>query len=211
MIYNLYIEIKGEFIMIYGYCRCSTNETKQDISRQERDLKALGVTEKKNIFKEYESGTKIHRVELERLLSLVKEGDTITSTEVSRITRSTKQLCEIIELAKERRLKLIFGNFIVDCTKELDPMTEGMLKMMGVFSEIERNMISQRVKSGVANARAKGKIVGRPTLTVKDVPQKVKDLYDIYANGTISKTDYAKMCNVSRPTLDKYLKTMIEP
>lgn len=196
--------------MIYGYCRCSTNETKQDISRQERDLKALGVTEKKNIFKEYESGTKIHRVELERLLYLVKEGDTIVATEVSRITRSTKQLCEIIELAKERRLKLVFGSFIVDCTKELDAMTEGMLKMMGVFSEIERNMISQRVKSGVANARAKGKIVGRPTLRFKDIPQKVQDKYELYKSGAMSKVDYAKVCNISRPTLDKYLRVMTE-
>lgn len=196
--------------MIFGYCRCSTNESKQDITRQERDLKALGVTDKKHIYKEYESGTKIHRVQLQRLLDIVAEGDTIVSTEVSRITRSTKQLCEIIEFAKNKHLKLIFGTFIVDCTKELDPMTEGMLKMMGVFSEIERNMISQRVKSGVANARAKGKVVGRPQLTLKKIPQKVKDLYDIYDNGTISKTDYAKMCNVSRPTLDKYLKVIKE-
>ena len=196
--------------MIFGYCRCSTNESKQDISRQERELKALGVNDKKNIYKEYESGTKINRIQLQRLLDIVGEGDTIVSTEVSRITRSTKQLCEIIEFAKNKHLKLVFGNFIVDCTKELDPMTEGMLKMMGVFSEIERNMISQRVKSGVANARAKGKIVGRPQLTIKKVPQKVKDLYDIYDNGTISKTDYAKMCNVSRPTLDKYLNIIKE-
>lgn len=196
--------------MIYGYCRCSTNETKQDITRQERDLKALGVTDKKNIYKEYESGTKVNRVELQRLLDIVQEGDTIVSTEVSRITRSTKQLCEIIELAKERHLKLIFGSFVVDCTKELDAMTEGMLKMMGVFSEIERNMISQRVKSGVANARAKGKVLGRPTLKIKEIPQKVIDMYDLYKSGSISKTDYAKMCNVSRPTLDKYIKVIVE-
>lgn len=195
---------------IYGYCRCSTNETKQDISRQERELKALGVVDKDNIYKEYESGTKLNRIELQRLLDAVQDGDTIVATEVSRITRSTKQLCEIVELAKERHLKLVLGSFVVDCTKELDPMTEGMLKMMGVFSELERNMISQRVKSGVANARAKGKIVGRPSLTLKDIPQKVKDMYDIYSIGTISKTDYAKMCNVSRPTLDKYLKIMVE-
>jgi DNA invertase Pin-like site-specific DNA recombinase len=196
--------------MIYGYCRCSTNESKQDISRQERDLKALGVTDNKYIYKEYESGTKINRVQLQRLLDIVNEGDSIVATEVSRITRSTKQLCEIIELAKNKHLKLVFGTFIVDCTKELDPMTEGMLKMMGVFSEIERNMISQRVKSGVANARAKGKIVGRPSITVKDIPQKVKDIYDMYSNGIVSKTDYAKMCDVSRPTLDKYLRIMKE-
>lgn len=195
---------------VYGYCRCSTNETKQDITRQTRDLKDLGVTDNKYIFKEYESGTKVNRVELQRLLNTVKEGDTIVATEVSRITRSTKQLCEIIEIAKDKHLKLILGSFVVDCTKELDPMTEGMLKMMGVFSELERNMISQRVKSGVANARAKGKIVGRPILTIKEVPQKVKDIYDLFKSGAISKTDYAKMCNVSRPTLDKYLKIIIE-
>ena len=195
---------------VYGYCRCSTNETKQDITRQERELKELGVIDKKNIFKEYESGTKINRVELNRLLKIVKEGDTITATEVSRITRSTKQLCEIIELAKNKHIKLILGNFIVDCTKALDPMTEGMLKMMGVFSELERNMISQRVKSGVANARAKGKIVGRPGITIKDIPQKVIDIYDLFTTGAISKTDYVKICNISRPTLDKYLKIIVE-
>ncbi len=195
---------------IYGYCRCSTNENKQDISRQERDLKALGVTNKKNIYKEYESGTKIKRAELEKLLEKVEEGDTIISTEVSRITRSTKQLCEIIEFAKNKHIKLILGTFVVDCTKELDPMTEGMLKMMGVFSELERNMISQRVKSGVANARAKGKIIGRPALTIETMPNKVKDMYELFNSGSISKTDYAKICNISRPTLDKYLNIIKE-
>ena len=194
---------------IYGYCRCSTNETKQDISRQTRELKVLGV-EIKNIFMEYESGTKLNRVELGRLLDTVNDGDTIIANEVSRITRSTKQLCEIIEFAKMKHLKLIFGTFVVDCTKELDAMTEGMLKMMGVFSEIERNMISQRVKSGVANARAKGKVVGRPALKIKDVPQKVIDTYGLFSAGAIGKTDFAKMCSISRPTLDKYLKVIIE-
>ncbi|NFE74683.1 recombinase family protein [Clostridium botulinum] len=195
---------------IYGYCRCSTNETKQDITRQIRDLKDLGVKEDKYIYKEYESGTKINRIELQKLLDIVQQGDTIIVTEVSRITRSTKQLCEIIEFAKNKHIKLILGTFIVDCTKELDPMTEGMLKMMGVFSELERNMISQRVKSGVANARAKGKIIGRPVLTIDDIPKKVKDLYTFFKDGNISKTDYAKMCNISRPTLDKYLKIIID-
>lgn len=195
---------------IYGYCRCSTNETKQDISRQIRDLKSLGVTNNKNIYKEYESGTKINRIELQKLLDKISEGDTIIATEASRITRSTKQLCEIIEFAKDKHIKLILGTFVVDCTKELDPMTEGMLKMMGVFSELERNMISQRVKSGVANARAKGKRIGRPSLTFKEIPDKVKDMYDLFKSGSISKTDYAKICNISRPTLDKYLKLIQE-
>lgn len=193
----------------YGYARCSTNETKQDIGRQIKDLQAMGV-ERDNIYLEYESGTKQHRIELERLLSVVESGDCIMATEVSRITRSTKQLCEIIETAKSKHLMLVFGTFVVDCTKELDAMTEGMLKMMGVFAEIERNMISQRVKSGIANARSKGKQVGRPHLKPSDVPAKVIKSYELYQNGSISKVDYARMCSISRPTLDKYLSIMAE-
>ena len=191
--------------MVYGYCRCSTNETKQDINRQVRELKALGVL-KENIFREYVSGAKQDRVELNRLLSLIKEGDTIIATEVSRITRSTKQLCSLLDLAKTKKLKLIFGSFIVDCTKELDPMTQGMLQMMGVFAELERNIISQRVKSGMANAKAKGKQIGRP-ITNK-VPKKIMDLNDLYVAGTITKKDYSIMSGVSRPTLDRYLKIL---
>lgn len=193
----------------YGYARCSTNETKQDIGRQIKDLQAMGL-ERGNIFLEYESGTKQHRVELQRLLDTVASGDCIIATEVSRITRSTKQLCDIIETAKQKHLMLVFGTFVVDCTKELDAMTEGMLKMMGVFAEIERNMISQRVKSGIANARSKGKRVGRPQLKLSDVPSKVIKSYELYQEGSISKVDYARMCGISRPTLDKYLRIMVE-
>ncbi len=71
---------------------------------------------------------------MNRLLEQVQNGDQIIATEVSRITRSTKQLCDILDLVQEKKLKLVLGGFIVDCTKgELDQMTEGMLKMMGVL------------------------------------------------------------------------------
>ena len=165
---------------IYGYARCSTDETKQQIDRQVRELKELGAT-KETIYLEYESGTKIARVELNRLLEKVKENDSIVATEVSRITRSTKQLCDILELAQDKKLKLILGTFIVDCTVgELDPMTEGMLKMMAVFAEMERNMISQRVKSGMRNAKAKGKKIGRKKITKDDIPMVFLKHYNKY-------------------------------
>ena len=155
--------------MKYGYSRCSTNELKQDIERQIRELMQQGV-ERENIYFEYASGLKEDRTEFNKLLEKVTAGDAIISTEVSRITRSTKQLCEIIEFAKSTKIKLVLGSFIVDCTNQLDPMTEGMLKMMGVFAELERNIISERVKSGVQNARAKGKRLGRPAITEDDIP-----------------------------------------
>ena len=195
--------------MIYGYCRCSTNETKQDINRQVRELKELGATDK-TIYKEYIKGTANVKVELNKLLAVIQEGDTIVATEVSRITRSTKQLCEIIEFAKEKHIKLIFGTFVVDCTKVLDPMTEGMLKMMGVFAELERNMISERVKSGMANAKAKGKEVGRPQLQVNTITSndKFMNAYKLYKSKNIKKIDIQRLTGLSRVTIDKYIKVL---
>ena len=191
--------------MIYGYARCSTNEQLQDINRQVRELKQQGATDT-TIYLEYESGTKINRAELQKLLSAVQTGDTILSTEVSRITRSTKQLCDIIEFAKERKIKLVLGNFVVDCTKELDPMTEGMLKMMGVFAELERNMISQRVKSGMENARAKGKKIGRPATTADNIPNIIYKHYPKYKKGELNKKELSRLCSLSYPTVYKYLQ-----
>ena len=191
--------------MIYGYARCSTNEKLQDINRQVRELKQQGATDT-TIYLEYESGTKVNRAELNKLLNIVKTGDTIVSTEVSRITRSTKQLCDIIELAKDKHIKLVLGNFVVDCSRELDPMTEGMLKMMGVFSELERNIISQRVKSGMDNAKAKGKAIGRPTTTADDIPTVFYKHYPKYKNGEITKKDFSRLCSLSYPTIYKYLE-----
>lgn len=191
--------------MIYGYARCSTNEKQQDIQRQIRELKQQGATEE-TIYFEYESGMKVDRIQLKRLLNTVKSGDTILATEVSRFTRSTKQLCDIIEFAKERHIKLVLGSFIVDCSKELDPMTEGMLKMMSVFSELERNMISQRVKSGMENARLKGKKIGRPMTTLDTIPNIFYKYYPVYKEGKINKKEFSRLSSLSYPTIYKYIQ-----
>ena len=194
--------------MIYGYARCSTDEVKQQIDRQVRELIELGAT-KETIYLEYESGTKTDRVELGKLLKVVKEGDTIVTTEVSRITRSTKQLCEIIELVQVKHLKLVIGAFVVDCSKgELDPMTEGMLKMMGVFAEMERNMISKRVKLGMENAKAKGKEVGRPKITEETISDDFMKYYKMYKEKKINKTELQLLTKLSRSTVHRYCKKL---
>lgn len=193
--------------MIYGYARCSTDETKQDINRQVRELKALGAKDE-TIYLEYQSGTKTDRVELNKVLSIINTGDTLLATEVSRITRSTSQLCSIVEMAKSKKIKLILGNFVVDCSSELDPMTEGMLKMMGVFAELERNMTVQRIRSGMANAKAKGKVIGRPSLTETQVPSTFYRYYHKYKSGEINKTELARLCNLARSSVYRYLEIL---
>ena len=69
--------------MVYGYCRCSTNESKQDINRQVNALKGAGAN---NIFFEYEHGDAAHKRELEKLIAATVPGDTIITMEVSRIS-----------------------------------------------------------------------------------------------------------------------------
>ena len=191
--------------MQYGYCRCSTNETKQEINRQVSELIKMGV-KKQNIYKEYISGTAECKTELNKILAIIDAGDTLCCTEVSRITRSTRQLCNLVEFAKNKKLKLVLGTFVLDCTEKLDPMAEGMLKMMGVFAELERNIISERVRSGMKYAKSKGKKIGRPKKT--DVPKKIKEYASLLETGKINKKDLAVLCGVSRPTLDKYLKML---
>lgn len=189
--------------MVYGYARCSTNEEMQDITRQIRELKEQGC---EKIFQEYESGTKADREQLNLLLSTIKQGDTLIALEVSRISRSTKQLLEIIELAKQVKFKLIVGSFVIDFTKdEQDPMMIGMLQMMGVFAEMERNIISNRVKSGLNNAKAKGTKLGRPGLTLENIPTLFYKHYPLYKSKKINATEFARMCNCSRTTLYKYI------
>lgn len=141
--------------MIYGYARCSTNESKQDIDRQVRELKQAGAEE---IFLEYEHGDTAIKQQLSSLLEQAREGDAVITLEVSRLARSTKQLCEIIEVIRSKHLRLVIvGSISVDCSNgQIDPMTNAFIQMSGVFAELELRIIRERVRSGMANAKGQG-------------------------------------------------------
>ena len=193
--------------MIYGYARCSTNESKQDINRQLRELKAEGAEE---VYFEYEHGDSEVKQKQLALFDAVKEGDTIITLEVPRLARSTKQLCEIIEIVREKKLKLIIkGSITVDCTLgRLDPMSNAFIQMSGVFAELELGMIRERVRSGMANAKAKGVTLGRPQMTKDDIPQIFYRHYPAYLRGEMNVSELARVCNISRTTVYKYIKVL---
>ena len=191
--------------MIYGYARCSTHEDKQDINRQIRELKAAGAEE---VIFEYEHGDAKVKQNLQMLLETVLEGDTVITLEVSRLSRSTRQLCEIIEVIREKHLRLVIvGSITIDCRNgELDCMSAAFLQMAGVFSEPELQMIRARVRSGVANAKAKGRKVGRPQTTKEDIPTVFFKHYPTFVSGKMNVSELARVCGLSRPTVYKYLK-----
>ena len=193
--------------MNYGYARCSTNETKQDIDRQVRELKEAGAEQ---IFLEYEHGDSAVKQELSSLLEQASEGDTIYTLEVSRLARSTKQLCEIIETVREKKIRLVIvGSITVDCSNgQIDPMTNAFIQMSGVFAELELRIIRERVRSGMANAKSKGVKLGRPHTTTDQIPQIFYRHYPSFKSGVLNLSEFARVCSLSRTTVYKYVKLL---
>ena len=193
--------------MTYGYARCSTNETKQDINRQVRELKTAGAD---ILFLEYEHGDSKIKSQQEAMFAQAQAGDTILTLEVPRLARSTQQLCEIIERVREKRLRLvIIGSITLDCRDgRADPMSEAFLQMAGVFSQLELAMIRERVRSGMANARAKGKQIGRPQTTKDSIPAIFLRHYPAYKSGQLNITELSRVCDLSRTTIYKYISIL---
>ena len=190
----------------YGYARCSLAEEKgQDINRQVRELKAAGAEE---IVLEREHGDAKVKQNLEMLLDAAAAGDTIITTEVSRLSRSTQQLCEIINVVKAKKLRLvILGSITVDCRNgQIDPMSQAFVQKSGIFAEPELSILRARVRSGMENAREKGKHIGRPQATKDDIPAVFYKHYPAYMAGKLNVSELARVCGLSRPTVYKYLK-----
>ena len=190
--------------MDYGYSRCSTNETRQDINRQVRELKQAGAEQ---IFVEYEHGDAKVKSQQQAMFAEAKAGDTIIVLEMSRLARSTQQLCEIIDLVREKHLRLVIvGSITLDCRNgQADPMSEAFLQMAGVFSQLELAMIRARVRSGMENARAKGRQIGRPQVSKEDIPATFLRHYPAYKGKQLNVSELARVCDISRTTAYKYI------
>ena len=85
-------------------------------------------------------------------------------------------------------------------------MSEAFMQMSAVFAELELSIILSRVKSGMANAKSKGKQIGRPHTTKDDIPAIFYKHYPAFMSGQMNVSELARICGLSRPTVYKYLK-----
>ena len=191
--------------MKYLYMSASTNETKQSLQRQEKFGRDNNIPES-NWFKEFASGTNNDRIELNRLLSMVKENDEIYAIDPSRVTRSLKFMMELLDLAKEKKIKLVMGDFALDCTGEISVFTQGQLMMLGLINEIQRLLIVSAVKEGLASSREKGIIGGRPRTTKENIPDIFNKYYPMYKSGQLNKVEFSKITGLSRSSIYKYIE-----
>ena len=190
---------------IYGYARCSLAEIKgQDLNRQILELKAAGAEE---IISEREHGDAKTKQALDLLLKNAESGSTLICCEVSRLSRSTQQLCEIINIIKEKHMRLvIIGSITVDCRNgQIDPMSQAFIQMSAVFAELELSILRARVRSGMENARLKGRRIGRKPTSKDDIPPIFYKHYPAFVAGKLNVSEFARLCGLSRPTIYKYV------
>lgn len=185
---------------LIGYARVSTEE--QNLDRQIDALRNAGVKER-FIFQEKITGTRKNRPELNRMLNELREGDVVIITDLTRISRSTKDLLDIVEQIKQRgaSIKSLKDTWL-DTTSQ-NPYNDFLLTVMGGLSQLERDLISQRTKEGLESAKARGRNGGRPSKQ-NEKGAVVKAL----AKDGMRIVDIVKETGLSRSTVNRILKNM---
>lgn len=184
--------------MLIGYVRVSTEG--QNLDRQIDALKAFGVDERV-IYQEKMTGTKKDRPELQRMLNGLREGDIVIITDLTRISRSTKDLLDIIEQIKSKGASIrSLKDTWLDTTSN-NPYNAFLLTVMSGLSQLERDLISQRTKEGLASAKARGRNGGRPS------KQNAKgDVVRALANSGMKIVDIVRETGLSRSTVNRILR-----
>jgi DNA invertase Pin-like site-specific DNA recombinase len=163
-----------------AYVRVSSES--QNTARQKKALKAAGCTA---FYEEKVSGATMERPELKRLLDELQEGDIVYVHEISRLSRSTKDLLEIIEQIKSKGagLKSVTETWL-DTSSE-NPMNEFLLTIFSGLVQFERSMIKQRQREGIEIAKKDGKFKGRKAELIEGGKEerRLQEIIKAYKDG----------------------------
>jgi DNA invertase Pin-like site-specific DNA recombinase len=148
----------------YGYVRVSTDD--QDLTLQVNALERYGVD---FIFSDKASGKSMKRVGLKRAVKVMRSGDILVVWKLDRLGRNLMGVLEMVESLKEAGIELVSITEQFDTTS---PMGKAFMQIAMVFAELERNMISERTKAGMAAGKAAGKRFGRAH-SIRDFPKRI--------------------------------------
>ena len=181
--------------MKIGYARVSTQD--QNLDRQLDNLRAAGC---ERIFNEKMTGTKSDRPELKTMLLTLRSGDILVIDSFSRLSRSTKDLLDLVERLTRSGVHLVSLKENLDTTTATGKL---MLTMLSALSQFERDLIAERTVDGLKAARARGRQGGRPRAgTDKDRTQ----AYAMYKANVMSCSEIAARFNVSLSTLNRWIR-----
>jgi DNA invertase Pin-like site-specific DNA recombinase len=182
--------------MKVGYTRVSKQEQNEALQRE-----ALKEAECEKSFSDKMTGSKFERKGLEELLAFLHSGDTVVVWKLDRLGRSLKDLIETLNLLKDR------GVDFISVTEKIDTTTPGgklIFHLMGALAEFERDLIRERTNTGLAAARARGRVGGRPKKLATN--GKVALARRLFADSNQSIPEICSTLGISRATLYRYVK-----
>lgn len=178
-----------------AYIRVSTFE--QNTERQEVALNEFGMDK---YYIEKASGKNTERSEFKKMMEYVREGDTVYIESISRLARSTKDLLNIVEQLKNKKVELVSLKENIDTHT---PQGKFMLTIFGALAELERENILQRQKEGIQVAKANGKRFGRPLVSI---PKDFVNVYNEWKDGKMTAVEAFKVLKLKKTTFYKFVK-----
>ena len=181
--------------MLIGYARVSTDD--QNLNLQQDALNQAGC---ECIYEDQISGVKAERRGLQEAINYARPGDTLVVWRLDRLSRSLKDLIEMVTLLESRGIGLKSLHEAMDTSSSSGKL---IFHIFGALAEFERNLIRERTQAGLKAARARGRKGGRPKSLSNDKQALAVKLYD-EKKHTIN--EICTMMGISKPTLYAYLK-----
>jgi DNA invertase Pin-like site-specific DNA recombinase len=193
--------------MIIGYLRVSTGG--QTVDSQRLAIYEAGYKPDHWYEINGSSTLPLQRRRVDELLEQLQTGDTLVVTELSRLGRSIGQIVTLVDalLHKKVRLHCLKEGIKLDGSGQMDMQTEVMCSLFGLFSSIERRLISERTKEGIARARQAGAKIGRPKGVGKSKLDEHKQDLKKWLELGLNPTAISKLLQVSRTAVTHYIKT----
>ena len=183
------------FLMLIGYARVSTDD--QNLDLQKDALKNAGCSK---IYEDRMSGAKAERPGLATVMEYARKDDVIVVWRLDRLSRSLKDLIEMVSLLESKGIGLKSIHEAIDTSSSTGKL---VFHMFGALAEFERNLIRERTNAGLQAARSRGKVGGRPKALDSNKRELAVTLYDDKKH-TIK--EICTMMNISKPTLYKYIE-----
>lgn len=180
--------------MKIGYVRVSTQE--QNTIRQEVLMHSLGVDQ---LYIDRASGKSADRPELRKMLTYVRQGDTVIVESISRFARNTRDLLELVEQLTAKQVEFISQKEAIDTTT---PTGKFMLTIFGAVAELEREYILQRQREGIAIAKEQGKYTGRKPI----MPPNFESVVRQWREGKLSAAEAMRRLNMSSSSFYRKVK-----
>ncbi len=194
---------------VFGYARVSTKD--QELKNQKYEIlnyaanNDLNVTNWIEIKVSSRKSTKVRMIDT--LLEQLADGDVLIVAELSRLGRSVGQISMIVNSLVETGVQLICIKENIKLNGSPDIQSKVMVTMFSLFAEIERDLISERTKAGLARAKAEGKLIGRPKgLGKSRLDGKEDEIKELVKKG-VSKASIAKIFECSWPCVSHFIKT----